>query len=305
MTKDVRDLLDETMTDTEPPLSISAKDIVTAGRRQQFNRRMSWMGGTVAAVAALAVTVGFTLPGGTGESEVALPADQTETTTDVGYPVVETWDEYSQAVWDLFVEQGPDYEYVGEEVDTPFLMSKWMVGDTGEPDALDKSSHMGNAFLKTLDGTPVGSVSVKAYQPGTWSDQPSDEPYWPSLEPWDPAIYSCWSGETEVHQGEGVDAPIKIEVTETECEETTTPDGDRMVLISRVVGYEGEEPSRYENQVVVFRADDTAVIADSFCGNDDEDDEFGGTCHDIQFNLDQLAAIAVELPAVIITDEGK
>ena len=31
MTRDMRDLLDETMTDTEPPLSITAKDIVAAG----------------------------------------------------------------------------------------------------------------------------------------------------------------------------------------------------------------------------------------------------------------------------------
>lgn len=303
MTRDVRDLLDETMTDTEPPLSITAKDIVAAGRRRQFNRRLSWMGGTVAAVAALAVTVGFALPGSTEGGETALPADETETATEDRYPVVDDWEEYSQAVWDLFVEQGPDYRYVGEEVDTPFLMSEWGDGDTGDADLPDKSSHMGNAFLKTLDGTPVGSVSVKAYQPGTWTDQPSDDPYWHVMGPWDPALYSCWSGETEVVQGDGPGAPVKIEVTETSCEETTTSDGDRMVLVSRVVGYEGEEPSRYENEVIIFRADDTAVIADSFCGNDDEDDEYGGTCHDIQFNLDQLAAIAAELPAVIVTDE--
>lgn len=77
-----------------------------------------------------------------------------------------------------------------------------------------------------------------------------------------------------------------------------------MVLMSSVENYKDEPPSSRTNKVVAYRADDTAVVVSSFCGNEDVDDEYAGTCQDIQFALDQLEAIALALPKVIVTDDG-
>lgn len=308
MTGNVRDLFEETMIDNEPPLSTNAGDIVAAGRRRRRHRRLGWVAATGTAGIAVVLSASLILPAGGGD---AVPGDGTTSATDEqtespdeAYPVVDTWGEYSDVVRELFIEQAPEFVYNSGGQADAFEMSESGQVSSDDPDLEYEIPHTGSAFLKTADGQPVGSVGVRAYEPGPWEAEPGDERFHHDNSVFGGPIVSCWSGETEV-QHDAPGAPVEIEVTETECEDTTTPDGDRMIRVSTVDYYEGKEPHSYENTVVIYRSDETAVVVSGFCGNDDEDDEYGGTCHDIQFDLDQLEAIALGLPKVIITDDGQ
>ena len=305
MTGDLKNFLEETLMDNEPPMQTNTDDILHAGRRKQGKRRMGIAGIAAAAVAVAGVVVGMTvgLPHLTADAdEPAPPADQDQ--PDETYIPVDSWDEYSKVLEDLYMEQGPDSQYKAEEGGEPFALTESGDASSTDPDFTTEIPTEASMMLKTADGKPVGSTSVALYEPGDWSKEPGDarlEPFGPTF-PGDPII-SCWSGETEVQQGND-ENNVKTEITDTDCEDTTTPDGDRMIRMSSAVGYQGEEPESYTNGVVIYRADDTAVKVQSFCGHEDEDDEYGGTCHDIQFDLDQLAAIAIGLPQVIVTDDG-
>lgn len=300
MTGDLKNAFEELMIENEPPLTTSTEKIIRSGRRRQTRRRLEVWGVAAMTVVTtgvvVAATAGFGSLGG-GEDSADVPANPPGY-----YPPVSSWREYSQAVHDLFLEEGPDFRYGSGEDDYPFELLESDSVSTGDPDVEYEIPRTGIAFLKTSDGTPVGSAFVQLYEPGPWSTEPEDD-QWPlgfgSVFAGE-SIVSCWSGENEEQQESTKET--KIRVTDTDCEEGVTSSGDQLIRVSRVEHYKDEPPGSYTNTVVVYRADGTAVTVNSFCGNEDEDDEYGGTCKDIQFDLDQLEAIAVALPAVIVTD---
>ena len=304
MTSEMKDVFEETMSDIEPPLSTSTEEILVAGRRKQTRRRLSIFGGGAASLAVVGVAA-LMLPG-----LLSTPAGPDGTNSagpeveENGYPTPpETWEEYSALVLGLFQEQGPDLQFNGDSDAGPFELKEWGEFHSSDPDAWVEIPHSGSAFLKTADGTPVGSVGIDLYEPGEWSKEPGDDPYDVGIPGTNGPLVSCWSGETDIHQG-NTDI-IKVYIATTECEDLTTPQGDRMIRASSVEHYENEPPGSYTNTVVIYRADGTAVVVSSFCGNEDEDDEYGGTCQEIQFDLDQLEAIALQIPAIPITDDEK
>ena len=316
---ELRDLLEETIMNNEPPVHTTTDDIVDDGRRRRSRRQWGIAGITGVAVVAAGLVTALTvgLPGfadadtDTDTTTKAPAGDDGPVTPDLVDPtmVPSDWQEYSQVVLALFNQHNPDLVYNGDSGREPFELDEWNTYNPGDPDKVYEMPHTGYAFLDGPDGQKVGSAEVILYEPGPWSTDPAQDEYAITVDGSavfdDGPIVSCWEG-VESYMDENSDGSFteRNHVTTTDCEETTTSSGDKMILIHKESGYEDEAPDTYRNSVVIFRSDDTAVVVGSMCGTADEDDPYGGTCQDLQFDLDQLAAIAEALPDVIVTDDG-
>ncbi|GAA4913837.1 hypothetical protein LX16_2169 [Stackebrandtia albiflava] len=303
MTDDIKAVFEQTLPETEPPPRWDTGRYLEAGRTRRRRRHIAAAGtGTFAVVAAaLAVAIPLSVPG----ADVATPGDDTpepsaSTTLPTQYPPAPAdWDEYTEIVSGLIAEQFP--ELLVQDLSEVFELAETGEAWTDDPDAAMEIPHTAELWFETAEGEPAGSLSVRLFEPGPWTDEISEEwLHYP--DPFGGPLVGCWSGSYEVQQEDS--GVVKTMHTETTCDEATTSDGDRMVTVESRQFYEGEPVQSIRKTVVVYRADDTAVMLATHCGNDDEDEE-SGRCYESPVDVAALAAIAQDLPAIIVTDDGR
>lgn len=302
MTNHLRDLLAKALPDTQP-ISLTAQQLVTAGRRRRLRRRIGYLSsGTtaVALVAAGALLLPPLLDGTPRHDGAALSASAAPSDAPVSEPT--TIEELGDEIWALFVAEAPDLQMSPgvefDERDEPFDLGEPAYVPGVEPgDELADLS--GFAYLTTSQGEPAGWVGIHLYRPGEWNDEPANDPPWD--QPTDLALIACWSGSFRV--SDDGDPPVSSTgIVERQCAESSTADGDKL-LTAHGDEFNQDLPltsfSNSWNTVVVFRSDGTAVKAVSYCGNSAEDDDETNHCLlGPQFTIDQLSSIVTRVPAV-------